>query len=87
MQKRDPDWNPDFSLQFIHSCRLLIVPLYLNWVLITALFASCLKVDGLCYLLQEIYGIENKINQKTGKVGSKVIFELLVLLFPLECNF
>ncbi|KAL9957087.1 hypothetical protein ACROYT_G038679 [Oculina patagonica] len=24
-------------------------------------------VDGLCYLLQEIYGIENKVNQKTGK--------------------
>ncbi|KAJ7340193.1 hypothetical protein OS493_002924 [Desmophyllum pertusum] len=24
-------------------------------------------VDGLCYLLQEIYGIENKINQKSGK--------------------
>ena len=27
-----------------------------------------LKVDGLCYLLQEIYGIENKLNQKSGKV-------------------
>lgn len=24
-------------------------------------------VDGLCYLLQEIYGIENKLNQKSGK--------------------
>lgn len=42
-------------------------------MLITNPFVSCLKVDGLCYLLQEIYGIENKINQKTGKVGSKAI--------------
>jgi len=30
-------------------------------------------VDGLCYLLQEIYGIENKVNQKSVKVGSLVI--------------
>lgn len=32
-------------------------------------FVSYHKVDGLCYLLQEIYGIENKINQKSGKVS------------------
>ena len=35
-------------------------------------FVSSRKVDGLCYLLQEIYGIENKINQKSSKVSVSV---------------
>lgn len=43
------------------------------------LFVSLIKVDGLCYLLQEIYGIENKLNQKNGKV---CVVYFMKSLFP-----
>ena len=39
-----------------------------------------LQVDGLCYLLQEIYGIENKINQKSGKVCTFYTRYIMILL-------
>ena len=42
------------------------------------LFVSQIKVDGLCYLLQEIYGIENKLNQKSGKVCANLFMKSLI---------
>lgn len=33
-----------------------------------------LFVDGLCYLLQEIYGIENKNNDKVGLIGFNIFY-------------